>query len=133
MSSFPSSARRDLHLRMHCVNVYVRNQDRSLRFYLDQLGFHLAFDTRLQTGERWVAVAPPDGTAILALVAPKPDSPVYKMIGRSTNVVFVTEDVTSKFLEWSKRGVRFSTTPRLKRIRYQSQAAQSVATAGADQ
>jgi serine phosphatase RsbU (regulator of sigma subunit)/catechol 2,3-dioxygenase-like lactoylglutathione lyase family enzyme len=106
------------HLRMHCVNVYVRNQDRSLRFYLDQLGFHLAFDTRLQTGERWVAVAPPDGTAILALVAPKPTSPVYKMIGRSTNVVFVTEDVTAKFQEWSRRGVRFSHTPRLKRIKY---------------
>jgi serine phosphatase RsbU (regulator of sigma subunit)/catechol 2,3-dioxygenase-like lactoylglutathione lyase family enzyme len=106
------------YLRMHCVNVYVRNQDRSLRFYLDQLGFHLAFDTRLQTGERWVAVAPPDGTAILALVAPKRDSLVYKMIGRSTNVVFVTEDVTAKFLEWSRRGVRFSHTPRLKRIKY---------------
>jgi catechol 2,3-dioxygenase-like lactoylglutathione lyase family enzyme len=87
---------------MHCVNVYVRDQDRSLRFYLDQLGFHLAFDTRLQTGERWVGVAPPDGTAILALVAAKPDTPQYKMIGRSTQVVFVTEDVSAKFQEWSR-------------------------------
>ena len=106
---------------MHCVNVYVRDQDRSLRFYLDQLGFHLAFDTRLQTGERWVGVAPPDGTAILALVAAKPDTPQYKMIGRSTQVVFVTEDVSAKFLEWSKRGVHFSHTPRLKRIKYERQ------------
>jgi serine phosphatase RsbU (regulator of sigma subunit)/catechol 2,3-dioxygenase-like lactoylglutathione lyase family enzyme len=121
MNTFPSSARRDLHLRMHCVNVYVRDQDRSLRFYLDQLGFHLAFDTRLQTGERWVGVAPPDGTAILALVAAKPDTPQYKMIGRSTQVVFVTEDVSAKFLEWSKRGVHFSHTPRLKRIKYERQ------------
>jgi len=103
---------------MHCVNVYVRDQERSLRFYLDQLGFHLAFDTRLQSGERWVAVALPDGTAILALVAPQPDSPQHKMIGRSTQVVFITEDVTAKFLEWSKRGVRFSNTPRLKRIKF---------------
>ena len=106
---------------MHCVNVYVRDQDRSLRFYLDQLGFHLAFDTRLQTGERWVGVAPPDGTAILALVAAKPDTPQYKMIGRSTQVVFVTEDVSAKFQEWSRRGVHFSHTPRLKRIKYQQQ------------
>jgi serine phosphatase RsbU (regulator of sigma subunit) len=106
---------------MHCVNVYVRDQDRILRFYLDQLGFHLAFDTRLQTGERWVGVAPPDGTAILALVAAKPDTPQYKMIGRSTQVVFVTEDVSAKFLEWSKRGVHFSHTPRLKRIKYERQ------------
>ncbi len=63
MSGGPDSGalKRDPHLRMHCVNVYVRNQDRSLKFYLEQLGFHLAFDTRLQGGERWVAVAPPDG------------------------------------------------------------------------
>jgi serine phosphatase RsbU (regulator of sigma subunit)/predicted enzyme related to lactoylglutathione lyase len=104
---------------MHCVNVYVRDQDRSLRFYLERLGFHLAFDTRLQTGERWVAVAPPDGTAILALVPAKPDSPQYKLIGRSTQVVFITEDVTAKYQEWSKRGVKFSHTPRLKRIQFQ--------------
>src|ERR1700684_3725305 len=110
--------KRDPHLRMHCVNVYVRNQDRSLKFYLEKLGFHLAFDKRLQGGERWVAVAPPDGSTLLALVTPSATSPTYKLIGRSTNVVFITEDVTSKHFEWSKRGVVFSHTPRLKRIRY---------------
>jgi serine phosphatase RsbU (regulator of sigma subunit)/catechol 2,3-dioxygenase-like lactoylglutathione lyase family enzyme len=103
---------------MHCVNVYVRNQDRSLKFYLEKLGFHLAFDTRLQGGERWVAVAPPDGTTLLSLVTPSATSPLYKLIGRSTNVVFITEDVTSKYSEWSRRGVVFSHTPRLRRIQY---------------
>jgi serine phosphatase RsbU (regulator of sigma subunit) len=122
MSSFPSRTPPDPYLRMHCVNVYVRDQDRSLRFYLDQLGFHLAFDARLQTGERWVAVAPPDGTAILSLIAPKPNSMQYKLIGRATQVVFVTEDVTSKFQEWSKRGVHFLHTPRLRRIKYDREA-----------
>jgi serine phosphatase RsbU (regulator of sigma subunit)/catechol 2,3-dioxygenase-like lactoylglutathione lyase family enzyme len=120
MSSDPGSgaSKRDPHLRMHCVNVYVRNQDRSLKFYLELLGFHLAFDTRLQGGERWVAVAPPDGSTLLALVTPSATSPTYKLIGRSTNVVFITEDVTSKYFEWSKRGVVFSHTPRLRRIQY---------------
>ena len=133
MSSLPSQLPPSPHLRLHCVNVFVRDQDRSLRFFVELLGFHVAYDTRLQSGDRWVAVAPPDGSAILSLVAPKPSSEQYKLIGRSTNVVFVTEDVTSKFLEWSKRGVRFQTTPRLKRIRYQSRAAQSAASAGAGQ
>ena len=114
--------RQDPYLRIHCVNIFVRDQDRSLRFYLDQLGFDLAFDARLQSGDRWVAVAPPDGTALLALIAPKPDSQEYKLIGRYTEVVFVTEDVTAKFREWSKRGVRFQRTPRLKRIKYERQA-----------
>jgi serine phosphatase RsbU (regulator of sigma subunit)/catechol 2,3-dioxygenase-like lactoylglutathione lyase family enzyme len=119
-SSVPPS--RQEHLRLHCVNIFVRDQDRSLRFYLDQLGFHLAFDTRLQSGDRWVAVSPPDGSAILSLVVPKPKSQEYKLIGRSTHVVFVTEDVTAKFQEWARRGVRFQQTPRLKRIKYERQA-----------
>jgi serine phosphatase RsbU (regulator of sigma subunit)/catechol 2,3-dioxygenase-like lactoylglutathione lyase family enzyme len=110
------------HLRIHSINIYVRNQDRSLRFYVDQLGFHLAYDTKLQSGERLVAVAPPDGSAVLSLISPKPDSQDYKLIGRSTRVVLITEDVLSKFQEWSKRGVRFQHTPRLRRIKYDPQA-----------
>ncbi len=133
MSSVPSPLRQSPHLRLHCVNVFVRDQDRSLRFFVDLLGFNVAFDTRVQSGERWVGVAPPDGAAILSLIAPTPDSAQYKLIGRATQVVFVTEDVTAKFQEWSKRGVRFQTTPRLKRIRYQFQPAQTVAAAAASQ
>jgi len=110
------------YLGLHCVRVFVRDQDRSLRFYLDQLGFHLAFDTRLQSGDRWVAVAPPDGSAILSLVVPTPNTPEYKLIGRSTQVEFVTEDVPAKFKEWAGRGVQFLRTPRLRRIKYDPQA-----------
>jgi len=122
MGTLASTPRHNLHLRLHCVNIFVRDQDRSVRFYLDQLGFHLALDARLQSGDRWVAVAPPDGSAILSLVVPKPNSQEYKLIGRSTQVVFVTEDVAGKFQEWSKRGVRFQSTPRLKRIKYDHKA-----------
>src|SRR5450759_530299 len=94
MDSFPSSPGADRssvrsdrqgspYLRIHAIKVYVRDQDQSLRFYVDQLGFDVAFDARLQSGDRWVAVAPPDGTAVLTLIAPKPDSKEYKLIGRS--------------------------------------------------
>src|SRR6266481_5547858 len=106
------------HLRVHAVNIFVRDQDLSLRFYVDQLGFDLAFDARLQSGGRWVAVAPPDGTAVLTLIAPEPGSREYELIGRPTHVVFLTEDVTAKYREWRERGVRFQHTPRLKRIQY---------------
>jgi serine phosphatase RsbU (regulator of sigma subunit)/catechol 2,3-dioxygenase-like lactoylglutathione lyase family enzyme len=109
----------DPYLRLHAVRVFVRDQDRALRFYLDTLGFELAFDAKLYSGERWVAVAPPDGTAVLSLVAPKPKSPEHKLIGRATQVVFVTEDVPAKFREWRKRGVKFAHAPRLQRIKYQ--------------
>jgi phosphoserine phosphatase RsbU/P len=108
-------------LRLHCVNVFVRDQEQSLQFYRDQLGFRVVFDTRVQPGERWLAVAPPDGDAVLSLVAPKPDSRQYQLIGRPTDVVFVTDDVLARYHEWRQRGVQFLTTPKLKRIKYVDQ------------
>jgi serine phosphatase RsbU (regulator of sigma subunit)/catechol 2,3-dioxygenase-like lactoylglutathione lyase family enzyme len=114
----PGSA--DPFLSIHAIRVFVRDYDRSLGFYVDQLGFRLAIDTRLQSGERWVAVSPPDGTAILTLVVPNPRSAEYKLIGRATHVVLVTSDVTAKFHEWSRKGVRFASTPRLRRIKYEA-------------
>jgi len=108
-----------LHLRLHTINVFVRDQDQSLRFYTDQLGFDLAFDAQLQSGDRWVAVAPPDGSALLALIAPKPESREYRLIGRPTGIAFVTEDVLATYAEWRKRGVRFQYAPRLRRVKYE--------------
>jgi len=114
----PSLMPGDPFLSIHAVRVYVRNVDRSLQFYVEKLGFRLVIDTKLQSGERWVAVSPPDGTTILALVAPKPKTAEHKLIGRATQVVLVTSEVTTKFQEWSRRGVRFLSTPRLRRIKY---------------
>jgi serine phosphatase RsbU (regulator of sigma subunit)/catechol 2,3-dioxygenase-like lactoylglutathione lyase family enzyme len=113
--------RQDPYLRVQSVSIFVRDLDRSLSFYVDQLGFQLVFDGRLQPDRRFVTVAPPDGTANLTLVAPAPDSEQYKLIGQPTHVTFVTEDVIAKFREWNKRGVRFNFTPRLKRLQYEVQ------------
>src|SRR5947208_17092100 len=112
--------RQDPYLRLQSITIYVRNLDRSLDFYVNQLGFQLVFDARSQefAGRRFITVAPPDGTANLTLVAPERDSEQYKLIGRSTQVTFVTEHVLAKFREWSARGVRFLLTPRLKRLKY---------------
>jgi serine phosphatase RsbU (regulator of sigma subunit) len=114
--------RQHAYLRLHSIDIFVRNQERSLRFYQEQLGFELAFDARLQSGQRWVAVSPPDGTAVLTLIQPEPGSPEYKLIGRATRVMFVTEDVAGTYREWSRRGVRFRHAPRLRRIKYQKHA-----------
>ena len=116
MASLPEPST-DQILRIHCVKVFVRDQEQSLRFYLDQLGFRLVADTLLQSGERWLAVAPPDGDTVLALVAPKADSKLYQLIGRPTDVVFVTNDVLARYREWSRRGVKFLSTPKLRRVK----------------
>jgi serine phosphatase RsbU (regulator of sigma subunit)/catechol 2,3-dioxygenase-like lactoylglutathione lyase family enzyme len=111
--------RQDPYLRLQSVTIYVRDLEQSLSFYRDQLGFQLIFDARVQPGRRFVTVAPPDGTANLTLMAPEPGSEQFKLIGRPTHVTFVTEDVIVKYREWSKRGVRFQFTPRLKRLKYE--------------
>lgn len=113
------------HLRLHAVNVYVRDQEQSVRFYRDQLGFDLAFDALLPSGRRWVAVSPPDGSAVLTLIQPDPESYEYSLIGRNTQVVFVTDNVAAKFAEWRHRGVRFRHTPRLRRVHYDPHSADS--------
>jgi serine phosphatase RsbU (regulator of sigma subunit)/predicted enzyme related to lactoylglutathione lyase len=103
--------RQDLYVRLNTVTVFVRDQDRSLRFYLDQLGFEMALDAHLPSGDPWLAVSPPDGTAVLALVAPKPGSQEYSLIGRPTQIAFLTENVQRKYEEWCKKGVAFSQPP----------------------
>ena len=110
---------RDPFLRMHAVNVYVRDQERSLRFFLDKLGFQVAFDAQVESGERLLAVAPPDGTTVLTLIQPRPNSIRAKLIGRATQVVFVTESLSATYREWHGRGVRFLGAPRLRRVAYE--------------
>jgi serine phosphatase RsbU (regulator of sigma subunit)/catechol 2,3-dioxygenase-like lactoylglutathione lyase family enzyme len=111
--SFLRLDRQDPYLRLQQVTIYVRDLDRSKNFYLDQLGFSLGYEARLESGEHWVAVAPPDGSAMLALVAPEPDSEEYRLIGGQSRVAFLTEDINAIFHAWSKRGVHFHHPPRI--------------------
>jgi serine phosphatase RsbU (regulator of sigma subunit) len=109
----------DPYLRVHAVNIYVKDQERSLDFYLNTLGFRIAFDARVGPGERLLAVSPPDGTAVLTLIQANPDTPQARLVGRATHVVFVTEDLPATYTEWRRRGVRFRSTPRLRRVVYE--------------
>jgi serine phosphatase RsbU (regulator of sigma subunit)/catechol 2,3-dioxygenase-like lactoylglutathione lyase family enzyme len=110
--------RQNPYLRLQSVTVFVRDLDRSLNFFVNLLGFQLVFDARLDTGRPYVAIAPPDGSANLTLVAPEPTSEQFKLIGRNTHIAFITEDVLAKFREWSGLGVSFHVNPRLKRLKH---------------
>jgi serine phosphatase RsbU (regulator of sigma subunit)/predicted enzyme related to lactoylglutathione lyase len=107
----PRLDREDPYLRILCVNVYVRDQDKSVRFFVDQLGFSVLVDDNYDGANRWVAVAPPDGNTVLSLIAPAPKSADRKLIGRGKHTVLVTEDVEKKYKEWRKRGVQFHAPP----------------------
>lgn len=112
--------REDPYLCIQDVIIFVRDLETSLRFYVDQLGFELIADWRRPPGDAdhdlpsdqgWIEVAPPDGSANLTLVAPRPDRPEYQLIGGHRWVLFMTEDVHAKYEEWSQRGVHFLSTP----------------------
>lgn len=98
------------HLRIHCLSVFVRDIQRSLQFYVNQLGFRTLSDSTDEMG-RSVTIAPPDGTAILALIAPRPEAEEYALVGKGRFVVFLSDDVPAKFNEWQNRGVRFTHPP----------------------
>jgi len=101
------TGRDEPYLCIQDIVVFVRDLEVSKRFYVDLLGFELITEQCLPTGVRWIEVAPPDGSANLALVEPKPDRPEYKLIGGYRWVLFMTEDVHATYKEWSERGVRF--------------------------
>jgi catechol 2,3-dioxygenase-like lactoylglutathione lyase family enzyme len=99
------------YLGIHSIIVYVRDQDESLKFYVEKLGFGLVVDAPMDTESRWVAVVPPDGSVLLALLKPRKGSEENFKIGSHTGVALETEDIAAKFQEWSARGVRFSQAP----------------------
>ena len=99
------------YLRLQNLTLFVRDQDRSLRFFVDLLGFSLIADRRVPDENSWVVVAPPDGRAILALMTPKPTQEEYRHIGRR-QIVLMTEDVDAIYQLWLERGVSFKNLPK---------------------
>lgn len=102
--------RKDPYLLLQQVTLFVRDQEKSLRFYVDCLGFQVALDHSSEFG-RWVMVAPPDGTARICLAAPKPDSEEYALIGKARLMVLLTDNIEAKYREWKERGVNFDRSP----------------------
>ena len=98
-------------LRLFKANIYVRDQDRSLDFYVHVLGFSLRADVSFPTGDRWIAVAPPNGSGVLALTLAKPGSAEERLIGRETQIAFVSEDIQATHAHWAEKGVRFDPPP----------------------
>jgi serine phosphatase RsbU (regulator of sigma subunit)/catechol 2,3-dioxygenase-like lactoylglutathione lyase family enzyme len=106
--------REQSYLRLNSVTIFVSDHARSLHFYRDQLGFSVAYAGELPCGDHWLAVAPPDGTAVLTLIAPRPGSEEYRLIGQPTQIAFLAEDIVGTFEEWRSRGVRFQHLPQMQ-------------------
>src|SRR6516225_2223352 len=98
-------------LRLNFATVWVRDQERSRRFFVGQLGFQIAVDAEVPGSGRWIIATPPTGLPGIALVAPRDGSAEVSRIGQNTGVGFLTEDLRALFEEWSNHGVRFVLPP----------------------
>jgi len=97
-------------LRLNFATVWVRDQERSRRFFVG-LGFQTLVDAEIPGVGRWIVVTPPGGLPGVALVVPPEGAAESQRIGQNTGLSFLTEDVRAVYEEWSKRGVRFALAP----------------------
>ena len=104
---------RDPYLCLHFAIIYVRDQERSLRFFVDQLGFRVAVDHRFDDGLRWIEVAPADGNAHIGITLLQPEDDPEKLIRPEALLWFITEDVNRVYEQWKSRGVSFEYPPQV--------------------
>ncbi|MFG1920373.1 VOC family protein [Cryptosporangium sp. NPDC048952] len=88
---------------INCVVLYVRNQQRSLEFYVDTLAWELRTDALMSDGTRWIDVAPPRARTRIALIAP-PGGYVFPDVAAAP-CTLTTEDALATFHDLKGRGV----------------------------
>jgi catechol 2,3-dioxygenase-like lactoylglutathione lyase family enzyme len=83
------------------VAVAVNDQDRSLEFYVDTLGFDKRMDATISGVLRWITVAPPGSEVSIALTPTSETSPA----GIDSGIRFVTADVDGEHAAMRERGI----------------------------
>lgn len=88
--------------RISLVTLPVADQDRSIEFYVDKLGFEKRTDVPFGDQYRWVEVYPPNGTAGIALAPPRPGE---DMAPRETGISLATDDIDATHSALQAAGV----------------------------
>lgn len=83
------------------VGVPVTDQERSLAFYRDRLGFETRIDARFGEDDRWIEVAPAGGQTSIALV--RTDQAQRATV--DTAIRLVTDDVANAHAALAADGV----------------------------
>jgi catechol 2,3-dioxygenase-like lactoylglutathione lyase family enzyme len=84
------------------VIVTVNDQDASIAFYTEKLGFEKRSDIPMGNGYRWVEVAPAGADTTLAVVPPRPGDSAG---GAQTGIALSTSDVDADHETLRERGV----------------------------
>jgi catechol 2,3-dioxygenase-like lactoylglutathione lyase family enzyme len=86
---------------INLVSIPAPDQDRSIEFYVETLGFEKRTDVPFGNGYRWVEVYPPSGTTGIALAPPREGGPV----GVETGIILGTADIDATHAELRAAGV----------------------------
>ena len=100
--------------RIATVCIFVKDQDRALKFYTQTLGFELRRDDPLYPGAtaRWVAVAPNGATTEAILYLPDENWAHYQqVVGQSQAMTFNVVDMDALYADLSAKGVLFVQKP----------------------
>jgi catechol 2,3-dioxygenase-like lactoylglutathione lyase family enzyme len=91
------------------VSIPVRNQDVSLKFYTEKLGFKVVTDQEFGPGQRWIELVIPGDNTNLALFTPNGHE---NRIGGFQPMTFWTDDVFATAEQMKKRGVELTAEPK---------------------
>jgi catechol 2,3-dioxygenase-like lactoylglutathione lyase family enzyme len=84
------------------VVVPVADQDATVDFYVDKLGFEKRIDVPFGNGYRWVEVGPADAETTIALAPPPEGKPSGN---RETGISLYAEDIDAYHAELKESGV----------------------------
>jgi catechol 2,3-dioxygenase-like lactoylglutathione lyase family enzyme len=84
------------------VIIPVSDQDRSLEFYTETLGFEKRADIAFGEGDRWLEVAPSGSEAAVAIMPPRPGQTPHN---DQACLVFTTDDLDADHAALKERGV----------------------------
>ncbi len=91
------------------ASIPVRNQDASLKFYTEKLGFKVVTDQPFGDGQRWIELLIPGAESRLALFTPEGHE---NRIGGFQPMTFWCDDVFATAKVLKSRGVEFATEPK---------------------
>jgi predicted enzyme related to lactoylglutathione lyase len=92
------------------VGIHVRDQDRALAFWTQQVGFRVATDQPMgEGGQRWIELKIPGAQTGVVLFTPDGQE---GNIGTFHNLSFAVDDVEKTYRELSERGVEFTQPPK---------------------
>lgn len=91
------------------ASIPVRNQDVSLKFYTEALGFKVVTDQPMGDGQRWIELKIPGADTQLALFTP----PGHEArIGGFQPMTFWCDDVMATYKQLKAKGVEFRQEPK---------------------